>query len=205
MVRITQEAREGTRLRLLEAAASEFAGAGLQRANINEISVAAGLAKGTVYNYFDSKEELFLAVVEEACRLAAAGADTPRGSSTRERLRAVLRSDVGWVRENEHFAQVLVREMLSGNHKLPRIVAAAAPLLSRIAGILQDGVERGEVRADVRVDRLALVFTGLSEVLLLQHWGSDGAWPPLDAIPDLAVQIFLDGASPSRGMDEGPS
>jgi AcrR family transcriptional regulator len=205
MVRITQEAREGTRLRLLEAAASEFAGAGLQRANINEISVAAGLAKGTVYNYFDSKEELFLAVVEEACRRAAAGADTPRGSSTRERLRAVLRSDVGWVRENEHFAQVLVREMLSGNHKLPRIVAAAAPLLSRIAGILQDGVERGEVRADVWVDRLALVFTGLSEVLLLQHWGSDGAWPPLDAIPDLAVQIFLDGASPSRGMDEGPS
>jgi hypothetical protein len=55
------------------------------------------------------------------------------------------------------------------------------------------------------VDRLALIFTGLSEVLLLQHWGSDGAWPSLDAIPDLAVQLFLDGASPSRGVGEGPS
>jgi AcrR family transcriptional regulator len=206
MVRVTREVRQGTRLRLLEAAALELARVGLARANINEISVAAGLAKGTVYNYFDSKEELFLAVVEEACRRAVAGAEAPPGASTRERLRTVLLSDMRWVRENEPFAQVLVREVLTGDRRLhPRIVAAAAPFLSRIADILQDGVEQGEVRQDLPVDQLALIFTGLSELLLLQHWGSDGGWPPLDQIPELAVQLFLDGASPFRARSSPPT
>jgi TetR/AcrR family transcriptional regulator len=199
MVRITAEARQETRLRLLEAAAKEFARVGLARANINEISVAAGLAKGTMYNYFDSKDELFLAVVEEACQRAVAGAEARPGAGTREQLEAVLLADMRWVRENESFAQVLVREVLTGDHKLHRrVLAAAAPFLSRVADILRDGVEQGEVRRDLPVDQLALVFTGLSELLLLQHWGSDGGWPPLDQIPELAVQFFLDGATPSR-------
>ena len=74
MARLTQQAKSENRQRLLDAAAAEFARRGLEEANINEISLAAGFAKGTVYNHFDSKEALFLAVVEEACELAAAGA-----------------------------------------------------------------------------------------------------------------------------------
>jgi AcrR family transcriptional regulator len=48
MARITGERKERTRGRLLEAAGAEFARVGLERANINEISMAAELAKGTV-------------------------------------------------------------------------------------------------------------------------------------------------------------
>ena len=66
----------------IEAAAFEFAPRWPERANINEISVAAGL-QGTVYNYFDSKEDLFLVVIEEATERAAAGATMgPPGAST---------------------------------------------------------------------------------------------------------------------------
>ena len=196
MARITQETRESTRNRLLEAAAFEFARAGLERANINEISIAAGLAKGTVYNYFESKEDLFVAVIEEATERAAAGARAaPPGASARERLRMTLASDVRWVSEHEPFAQVLIREALGADTRLhPRIVAAAAPFLGKVEDILGDGVERGEIRRDIRVERLALVFTGLGEFLLLLHWGSGGKWPRLDEIPDLGVRLFLEGA-----------
>ena len=41
-----------TRQQLLQAAAEEFAGRGYSGANINRISLAAGFAKGTIYNYF---------------------------------------------------------------------------------------------------------------------------------------------------------
>jgi AcrR family transcriptional regulator len=53
-----------TRQLLLDAAAEEFARQGYARANINRISRAAGFAKGTIYNYFPSKRELMLALIE---------------------------------------------------------------------------------------------------------------------------------------------
>ena len=189
-------------MRLLDAAAAEFAHAGVDAANVNRISLSAGLAKGTVYNYFPSKEALFLAVVEEACARAAEDAETvPASAPTQERLRATLVGDIEWVRGHEDFARVLVREALAADRRFyPQLVAAAAPFVKKVAGILRDGVERGEVRGDVPAERLALIFTGLGELALLQHWGSGGGWPALEEIPELITGLFLQGAGqPKRG------
>ncbi len=198
MARISEQARADNRTRLLESAAVAFARDGLDGANINAISLAAGFAKGTVYNYFASKEELFLAVVEEACARAVEGAEPlGPGASTRERLRVLLASDVEWAREYEAFARVLVREVFAGRPGLyERVVLAAAPFIGRVVEILRDGVAAGEVRADVAVEQLAVVFTGLGELALVQHWGSGGQWPTLEEIPGLVVELFLEGARP---------
>jgi AcrR family transcriptional regulator len=198
MPRVTAEAKRANRGRLLDAAAEEFAAKGLDGANINEISLAAGLAKGTVYNHFASKEELFLAVVQEACELAAAGSmSVAVDAPTRERLRAALAADVEWAREHESFARVLVREVLSADPRFyPRVLEAAAPFISRVREILADGVARGEVRSDIAPDELALTFVGLGDLTLIAHWGSGGAWPRLEEIPQLVVAVFLDGAAP---------
>ena len=115
----------------------------------------------------------------------------------------ILASDVGWVREHEAFAQVLIREALAADSRLhPRIVDAAAPFMGKVAQILRKGVERGEIRGDVPVERLAVVFTGLGELLLLLHWGSGGAWPKLEEIPDLGVRLFLEGTETRRPPEE---
>jgi AcrR family transcriptional regulator len=72
MPRIKKEERQQfldhTRLRLLEAAAEEFARAGYSEANINIISTSAGFAKGTIYNYFPSKRALMLALLDASAR-----------------------------------------------------------------------------------------------------------------------------------------
>ena len=198
MPRLTEQGKTKNRRLLLDAAAAEFARKGLEDANINEISLAAGFAKGTVYNHFDSKEALFLAVVEEACELAAAGArEVSADAPTRERLRAALTSDVEWARVHEDFARVLVREVLTPNPRFyPRVLEAAAPFISRVQEILADGVKRGEVRADIPVRELALVFVGFGDLALIQHWGSSGAWPSLEQIPELMTGLFLEGAAP---------
>jgi len=60
-----EEIQNETRTKLLEAAATEFASNGFTGANINQISLAAGFAKGTIYNYFPSKRELMLALIDE--------------------------------------------------------------------------------------------------------------------------------------------
>jgi AcrR family transcriptional regulator len=195
MIRITERAKGLNRVRLLEAAAAEFAGHGLAGANINRISVAAGLAKGTVYNYFPSKEELFEAVVREACDLAVRRAGRSTAATTRERLLAMAAADVEVARENEAFARVMAREALSGDPiSFQRIVSAAEPFISQVEQILRDGVERGEVRPDVPVSELALLFAGMDLLALTQHWSTAGAWPRLEDIPGLVVRQFLEGA-----------
>ena len=72
MARIKKEQRQQilgqTRLRLLDAAAEEFARAGYSDANINTISTAAGFAKGTIYNYYPSKRALLLALIDNAAQ-----------------------------------------------------------------------------------------------------------------------------------------
>ncbi|VAZ90594.1 TetR/AcrR family transcriptional regulator [Mycobacterium pseudokansasii] len=195
MVRITADAKQANRARLLRAAAEQFSLHGIESANVNEISLAAGFAKGTVYNYFPSKEALFLAVVEEAYRLTERSAEPLPNAPTATRLQNLLAADVEWVRDHEPFACVLARETLNPDPRLyPQIVKAAAPLIDRVIVILQDGVERGEVRADMPVERLALVFLGLGELTLVQHWGSGGYWPQLHEIPAFVTELFLTGA-----------
>lgn len=195
MVRITAEAKQANRARLLRAAAEQFALHGIDGANVNEISLAAGFAKGTVYNYFPSKEALFLAVVEEAYRLTERSAEPLPDAPTATRLVNLLNADIEWVRHHEPFARVLARETLNPNPRLyPHIVKAAAPLIDRVVAILRAGIDRGEVRADMPLERLALVFLGLGELALVQHWGSGGTWPQLHEIPAFVSELFLAGA-----------
>lgn len=48
------------------------------------------------------------------------------------------------------------------------------------------------------------MFAGMGELALVQHWGSGGAWPTLEQIPDLVVGLFLGGAAPRPGPDQIP-
>ena len=63
MPRITASERDATRRRIVDAAKTEFAERGLAGARFDQISLAAGHAKGTIYNYFPDKEALFFTIV----------------------------------------------------------------------------------------------------------------------------------------------
>ncbi len=55
--------------KILDAAITEFAGKGFSAANINQIALKAGISIGSMYKYFASKEDLYLAVVDHGYRL----------------------------------------------------------------------------------------------------------------------------------------
>ncbi len=75
--RLTRPERKAkTRNELLDAAAAVFARRGYQAATLDEVAEAAGYTKGAVYSNFDSKEDLFFAlvdrrIVQESARLAS--------------------------------------------------------------------------------------------------------------------------------------
>lgn len=197
-MRVSRQRREETRRCLLASAARHFAAHGLERASIDAISTEAGFAKGTVYNYFPSKEALFEAVLEDACRravrsFAAAGA----GPGFRRRLRALAAADLEVFREEEPFMKVMVREAFSFRPRTWSLVMAGLqPFLSAVEDVLQAGRDAGELRRDRPADELALLFVGELALLYARHWTSGR--PPLEEIPDLVVSFFLDGAGAAR-------
>jgi len=201
MPRITAEAKTQARRRLLEAGAEHFARDGLERASVDAIAVGAGYAKGTFYNYFDSKGALFGEVIAEGARRAVARyAEVEEHGSVRERLTALAAADVTVLREEEAFIKVVVREAMSFRAETyPVVVQHLAPYLSKVESVLSDGIAAGEIRSDRPSVQLALMFVGTLTLLYVQHWGSGGAWPSLDDVPDLAVGAFLDGAAVRKG------
>lgn len=181
-----------------------FARDGLEGANVDVIAIAAGYAKGTFYNYFDSKEQLFGEVIAEGARRAVARyAEVADRGSARERLMALAAADVTVLRDEEAFYKVVVREAMSFRAQThPLILEHLAPYLQKVTAVLSDGVAAGEIRDDRSAAVLALTFVGMLALLYIQHWGSGGAWPALNDVPEFVVGAFLDGAAahhPKRG------
>ncbi|HEY3191894.1 MAG TPA: TetR/AcrR family transcriptional regulator [Solirubrobacterales bacterium] len=192
MAKVSAQTREATRAKLLAAAAREFGRVGLERASVDAISLAAGFAKGTIYNYFTSKEELFLAVVGEASKQATAVGAASRDASARERLEATVTCFCTWAGRQEAFARVLVRECLMGTPGLySRVIGAEAPLVGDLEAVARQGMESGELRTDIQADVLALTIAGLMDLALVQHWASDGVRPTLEEIPSLVLTLLL--------------
>jgi AcrR family transcriptional regulator len=65
-MRVSEQAKQQTRLRILEKGAELFIGKGFEDTTTRDIALAAGLAAGTMFNYFPSKETLAMSMVAQA-------------------------------------------------------------------------------------------------------------------------------------------
>lgn len=85
------EKRAQTREALIDAAARVFARQGFHGASLDEIAEAAGFSKGAIYSNFESKEDLFLQVLDHHDRQQRASLSgvLARGATLEERLRAL--------------------------------------------------------------------------------------------------------------------
>ena len=81
-MRITAEAKSATRLRILQAATSLFVSDGWQNTTTRGIAVAAGIATGTLFNYFPTKEAIAAALLAEAMERAGKEFRAGRGEET---------------------------------------------------------------------------------------------------------------------------
>lgn len=96
------------RERIIKISTVEFAEKGFNGANVNVIASKAGISIGSMYNYFSSKEHLFLTVVDEGYKLleaAFAGADLSNGDIF-DKLETIIRVAQNHSRSHPHFVQL---------------------------------------------------------------------------------------------------
>ena len=102
----------GKRERILRAAAELFAGKDYHRVLIDEVARRAEVGKGTVYRHFETKEDLFVAVLSYAVDLATERlrAKIERASDPVEQLRVACKQALRFFRENDNLFHVLNHE-----------------------------------------------------------------------------------------------
>jgi TetR/AcrR family fatty acid metabolism transcriptional regulator len=195
-----KEALEPTRVREIgEAALRVVARKGLEGATMQEIADEAGLAKGTLYLYFESREELVVHVAEAAfAELQPAVAEVLTGEgAVAGRLEAAIRTHVEFFERRRD----LFRLFLSVAHPGPdpersaRLARSCHPLylayLDLLSSFLEDAQARGDVRP-LRADRLALFLAeGLSGVILRRLGEADPI--PVEEDARLVADALLGG------------
>ena len=199
VVRNTRKAEKKTRI--IEAASQVFAQKGYAGTVIAEIAASAGIGKGTVYEYFDSKEDLFFAVFEwymEKSGSAAMVSISALGGPASARLMALSDSLMKtWSKEMKE-AYSLVMEFWSASassQMRQRFKDAFSQAYSDFRGIvsslIQDGIDRGEFQTGIDAEPIAAALVGTWDALLLQAW-FDHAFDPVDAAKHF-MEIVISG------------
>lgn len=145
------------RRQILDAALAVFAEQGFAAARLDDIAARTGVAKGTLYLYFESKEALFEELLREAAvplqgRLARIAAD-PRisGRDAIFRLLDAFRREI-----IETDARHLVRLMLSEGSRFPSLTGFYyREILSRAVPLLRQILQRAHESGDIRSRKLA--------------------------------------------------
>lgn len=155
------------RERLLGIATAHFAEYGYHDARIDEIAREAGIAKGSVFQYYGSKAGLFVECYVRAQQSLPALLDAPPSVRARG-VYAIVRY---WLERAEHlitedydaYRVVLVGDYgtdLTIKNQLKRLVADRDPY--GMEALVEDGIRRGELRADIDRDLLVSLFTWLN-------------------------------------------
>jgi AcrR family transcriptional regulator len=182
--RLTREEKKArTRAQLIDAAATVFARRGYVAASLDEVAEEAGLTKGAVYSNFESKEDLFLAVIDERLnepmRHGAEIIDSSMGTSE-DHAMAGARVFVDTVeQEREVFLLALEFNIHVARH--PELAAKFAARnreqLARVAELIRDHT-REDAPLPLPADQMAIAVEALSQGIALQKLADP------DSVPD---------------------
>src|SRR3954447_14977136 len=113
-MRVTAETKLATRHRILEAARECFSKVGFEAATTREIAAAAGIAAGTLFNYFPAKEAIAMALVAEALGEARRQFEgRRRGESLEEDLFALIAAELRSLRPHRAYLRPVLETALS--------------------------------------------------------------------------------------------
>ncbi len=175
-----------------------FAGKGFYNARVSEIARRAGVADGTIYLYFKSKDEILISIFEEEMekfigrvREQVAEAGTPV-----ERLEAFIQAHLALVREYPKLAQVFQVELRQSNRFIKEYTGTRLKeYLDIIGSIIEEGQRDGVLRADLQPGLLKrALFGALDEIAT--HWvlSKNGRYD-LQQSAGALTSIFLNGVA----------
>ncbi len=157
---------ERTRKRILDAATVEFSAYGLSGARVDAIADRAKANKRLIYHYYNSKDDLYLAVLERIYEEIRGHEHDLRleDAEPEEAMERLVAGTFDYYIENPHFIALLNNENLHrAEHvkKSPKIKALHSPLVEQLRKILDLGAAKGVFRSDIDPVHLYISIAGV--------------------------------------------
>ena len=159
---------------ILEVATAEFAAKGLSGARIDEIAATTKTSKRMIYYYFDSKEGLYIAVLEEAYRRIRKIEQQLHLEDLvpEEALRKLVGFTVDYQWSNPDFVRLVMNENIHRGEFLAQsktIQGLNIPVIHAVQQVYERGVEQGVFRANLDPLDLHMTMSALSFFNVSNH------------------------------------
>jgi AcrR family transcriptional regulator len=209
MPRVTDAYRESKRRQILDASIECFAREGFHRTSMAQIIAEAGVSAGTIYLYFDSKEQIVEAIAEERHALESVLAATALANpDTRQALHDLADGYLNWlsdpIEQKRRRVTVQVWAEALRSDRVASIVRDGVAQRQQIADFIRERQQQGHLVAGLDPDAVSRVMLSLVLGFVLQQaWDAaidvDGYRSVLNEIID---RLLL--AEPIRGrVDHG--
>jgi len=162
--------------KVFQAAVDEFASKGYGNASMNSVVKAAAISKGSLFQYFKSKQGLFDVVVDMATgrvtEYLKGVRDETASLSFFERLKKLLSAGFTFIDQHPLLARIYFHLLQSGeapfgSERLRRLNRRGDQFL---AELIEHAIDRGELRNDTDVDRVAFLINSMLVTLLRAYY-----------------------------------
>jgi AcrR family transcriptional regulator len=192
---VDEQMREATRRRIIREAASEFARLGFDQANINVIAEQAGMGKGTIYLYFESKRDLFLGMLRFIAReqLAVIRAALAPDGTLRQRLERLYSAFARLAAEDGDSFHVYMSALYGVNRAFQ---AEATKLLRDYVAVIALMLEQSRARGEITchdVEATALMILSLTESYILSAKAMGQSEQSIAQQANSVVELILRG------------
>jgi len=198
---------EDKRALICDVAIDELAACPFEQASVNRIVAQAGIAKGSFYQYFADKQDLFLYVMqligEAKLNYMSPVMRNPDEHDIFTLIREMYLSGIQFA--NEHPRYTAIGNKLLVHKEAPIYKTLKADILPSYFAIfetlLENAIARGEIRADIDIKMFAYLITSMSTVVI--EYYSEFISQALDESMIATVDKFIDFLKNGMGAN-GP-
>jgi len=193
----TRNGSTGKRESILRAATRVFARNGYFNSKVADIARAAGVADGTVYLYFKSKEEILHSIFDQnmAEAIAADRKLIDKLSDPREKLRRIATLHLERLGADRDLAVVFQVELRGSTKFMQQFSAAGfAEYLGLLRAIFEEGQRAGVFRKELNARVAAKIFFGALDEMAT-NWIISKRSYKLEPMAEVVMDVFLNGVS----------
>lgn len=197
---------QARREQIVGAATRVFAEKGFRRATTREVAREAGVSEGTIYNYFEDKDALLMAILHKLNETERRAGDFEEGLATDFRgfLGEYLRRRVSSIWEDREVFRVALSEMLVNAELRELYLRRVVEPTMRIAEEdFRSRMEQGEVRQTDAPLAVRAVAGAVLGVLVLGLLGDEEVGSRSDEVPHVLSRLLVDGLGATGGGRHG--
>lgn len=136
-----------TKRKIFEISMKLFADKGYDATSIEEITATVGVAKGTLYYHFSSKEEIFNFLVDEGMKLLknSINIKTDKMTNSLDRLRAIVLIQIKILFKYENFMTIILSQIWGNDERSKLCKKYVFEYIQMIEKIVREGIKKGEI------------------------------------------------------------